>query len=67
MHRLYLVTGGDVTDATPDTEWDGIESVLVAAPDERAALYAAVGYDAGRLGPTNYAIDGRTVACIVAD
>ena len=48
--NLYLVTDGEATEATPETEWDGETSVLVASTSPENALNAAKAYDDGLIG-----------------
>jgi hypothetical protein len=64
--NLYLVTAGDVTPADIDTEWDGSDSVLVAAKSEDDALEAAEAYDRGFAQPDNMAWRGKTIVAVVA-
>lgn len=63
--KLYLVNEGDVTPASPATEWDGVNSILVAATNESAALKVADAYDAGRITAGNLAWHGETIAVVV--
>lgn len=61
---FYLVHNGKVLRATPDTPWDGEESVLVYASSPRAALEVARAYDKGEIQPDNVWLpeDGRAAA-----
>ncbi len=61
---LYLVSEGDVTPATTDTEWDGTNSILVAATSEEGALKVADAYDKGLVQADNLAWDGETIAVV---
>lgn len=61
---LYLVTNGDVTPATADTQCDGTDSVLVAATSEAGALKVAEAWDRGLVQADNLAWDGATVAVV---
>lgn len=59
---LYLVAEGEVSPATAETEWDGSNSILVAATSEEAALRVADAYDRGEVQAENLAWDGETIA-----
>ena len=61
---FYLVRNGKVSRATPDTPWDGEESVLVYATSPRAALIIAEAYDKGLAQADNVFVDGKTVAAV---
>ena len=61
---LFLATNGEVTEADEDTEWDGVESVLVAATTLEAAARLATAYDRNELEVGNLAWNGTTVACV---
>lgn len=61
---LYLVAEGEVTSATADTEWDGINSILVAATSEDGALKVADAYDQGLVQADNLAWGGGTIAVV---
>ena len=61
---LYLVVGGDVTAASADTEWDGTNSLLVAATSEEGALKVAQAYDKGLVQADNLAWLGATIAVV---
>ena len=61
---LWLVTNGEATEADEDTEWDGVESVLVAATTPEAAAKLATAYDRDELEVGNLAWNGMTVACV---
>jgi hypothetical protein len=61
---LYLVAEGEVTAATAETEWDGANSILVAATSEDAALQVAGAFDRGDAQADNLAWDGKTLACV---
>jgi hypothetical protein len=61
---LWLVSEGDVTPAAADAEWDGIESILVAATSEEAALKVASAYDAGLVQADNLVWHGKTIAVV---
>lgn len=41
LFNLYLVINGFASPATIDTEWDGVDSVLVAADSEKEAVQIA--------------------------
>lgn len=62
--RLFLVDSGDVIPATAETEWDGENSVLVAATSEEGALKVAAAYDAGQVQVDNLAWCGETIAVV---
>ena len=62
--NLYLVADGEATEATPATEWDGENSVLVAATTPDAAVSLACEYDGGLLDFENLQWDGQTLACL---
>lgn len=62
--NLYLVSGGEVTAASTDTEWDGTNSILVAATSEAGALDVAGAYDAGLVVADNLGWDGETIAVV---
>ena len=66
--KFYLVENGVVSEATPDTEFDGIECVLVAAESEALALELADQYDKGMIGIDNVWLrdECRAVAAIIA-
>jgi len=55
MLNLYLVSEGDVTDATPETEFDGINSVIVAAQTPAEALELVGQFERGEIGIDNIA------------
>ena len=61
---LYLVTEGEVSLATAETEWDGTNSVLVAATSEDGAIKVADAYDRGLVQADNLAWDGATIAVV---
>ena len=61
---LYLVSEGDVSAATPETEWDGANSILVAATSEDGALKVADAYDRGETAADNMAWDGKTISVV---
>lgn len=61
---LYLVESGEAREADETTDFDGTNSVLIAARSPESALHIATAYDAGQVGIDNLAIDGRTVACV---
>jgi hypothetical protein len=62
--NLYLVAEGDVSEATPDTEWDGERSVVVLATDEADALDIASLWEKNLLQADNCIYDGQTVAAV---
>lgn len=62
---LWLVTNGEVTEGDFLTEWDGVESVLVAATSAKNALALANKYDANKLQVGNLPFwTGHTIACV---
>lgn len=61
---LYLVSEGTVTPATTATEWDGTNSILVAASSEEGALKVADAYDRGLVQADNLAWDDETIAVV---
>ena len=61
---LYLVSEGTVTPATTATEWDGTNSILVAASSEEGALKVADAYDRGLVQADNLAWGGETIAVV---
>lgn len=61
---LYLVAEGDVSEATANTEWDGENSILVAATSKEGALKVAEAYDKGEVQADNIAWHGQTLACV---
>ena len=61
---LYLVAEGEVTAATPQTEWDGANSILVAATSEDAALTVANAYDRGEVQADNLQWLGETISVV---
>lgn len=61
---LYLVSEGEVTDATSDTEWDGVNSILVAATSKDGALTVASAYDRGDVQADNLSWLGKTIAVV---
>jgi len=61
---LYLVDQGDVTAADENAEWDGENSILVAATSEEAALVVAAAYERGETQADNLAWNGETIAVI---
>lgn len=61
---LYLVGEGEVSAATAETEWDGINSILVAATSEEAALRVADAYDCGEVQADNLQWDGETISVV---
>lgn len=62
--RLYHVSEGEVTAATAETQWDGENSILVAATSETGALKVADAYDRGLVAADNLAWDGETIAVV---
>lgn len=68
MKSFYLVDAGLVTLATPDTEFDGVDSVLVYASSPEEALALAHQYDQGLVDVDNLWIpaQGRAVAALAA-
>lgn len=66
--NLYLVSDGEATPAGPEAEFDGENSVLVAATSPEAAVKVARAYDGGEIGIDNLAWDGKTIAvCTLRD
>ena len=61
---LYLVVEGEVTPASADTHWDGVNSILVAATSKDGALKIASAYDNGLAQANNLAWDGSTIAVV---
>ncbi len=61
---LYLVADGEVTPATIETEWDGANSILVAATSEAGAIKVADAYDKGLVQADNLAWVGSTIAVV---
>ena len=61
---LYLVTDGEVYEATADTNWDGETSVLVASTSPQNALKAAKAYDDGLIGFDTIWWYGRPLAVV---
>jgi hypothetical protein len=62
---LYLVAEGEVTAADSSTEWDGTNSILVAATSEDAALKVADAYDTGTVDAGNLQWLGQTISVVV--
>ncbi len=62
---FYLVHNGKVSRATPDTPWDGEESVLVYASSPKAALRVAEAYDRGLAQADNIYANGTKVSAAV--
>jgi len=62
--RLYLVAEGEVTEATPETKWDGKNSILIAATCESSACHVACAYDAGEVQADNLAWNGETISVV---
>lgn len=63
---FYLVCEGEVTDAGPETSFDGNDSVLVLAENEEHARLIAALCDAGSLQADNVTLDGSVVSCVQA-
>ena len=61
---LYLVADGEVTPATADAEWDGTNSILIAATSEQGALKVADAYDKGIVQADNLAWGGATIGVV---
>lgn len=61
---LYLVTEGEVTAADPETEWDGANSILVAATSEDAALKGGEAYDRGEVQAGNLQWLGQAISVV---
>jgi len=61
---LYLVAEGEVTQADAATEWDGVNSILVAATSEDGARKVADAYDNGQVQADNLMWEGTTLACV---
>lgn len=64
MKSFFLVKEGEVSDATAETEFDAIESVLVYAEDEAQARDLAQKYDDGIFSYGNVTVDGKTVSAV---
>ena len=62
--NLYLVAEGDVTEADAVTDWDGCNSILVAATSPESALEIATAYDSGRVQADNLQWQGEALACV---
>lgn len=62
---LYLVSEGDVTAAEASTEWDGANTILVAATSADAALEVANAYDRGQVQADNLQWRGATISVVV--
>lgn len=62
--QLWLVSEGDVTPASPTSEWDGQNSILVAATSVDGALRVAEAYDIGRTQADNLPWLGKTLAVV---
>lgn len=64
--NFYMVTEGNTELANPDDDFDGVESVLVAAESAEEALQAAKQYDAGLIDIDNIWLpdEGRAVAAL---
>jgi hypothetical protein len=62
--RLFLVSEGVIIPANAETEWDGEESVLVAATSPEGALVVAAAYDRGEITADNLAWEGKTIAVV---
>ena len=61
---IYLVAEGEVTRAAADTEWDGNNSILVAATSEDGAIKGADAYDRGLVQADNLAWGGATISVV---
>lgn len=61
---LYLVSEGNVTPASADTECDWSESIIVAATSEHAALAIAQAWDQGRVQQDTLMWGDRAI-CVV--
>lgn len=61
---LYLVNLGKVTPATPETEWDGINSILVAATSADNALEIAGMYEREEVGVDNLWWGDKAIGCV---
>jgi hypothetical protein len=61
---LFLVNEGDVSDATPDTEFDATNSILILAESAERAQVVASLYDAGKVGIDNWQYMGETIAAV---
>ena len=64
MLNLYLVNEGDVSDATPYTEFDATNSILVFAESAERAVEVAALYDAGKAGVDNWHYMGEVIAAV---
>lgn len=54
-----------MTPADIDTEWDGDNSILVAATSEESALIVATAYDNGDVLADNLPWGDDTIACVI--
>lgn len=61
---LYLVAEGEIAPADASTEWNGENSILVAATSEKAALDVANAYDRGEVQADNLMWDGSTISVV---
>jgi hypothetical protein len=61
---LFIVRDGQATAADCDAEFDGVESILVAATSPDSALEVADRYDAGFVGLSNMEWEGKTIAVV---
>lgn len=62
--NLYLICEGEVTAADATTKCNGVNSILVAATSEAAALNLADAYDRNEIELGNIAWHGGTVAAL---
>lgn len=64
MLNLYLVNEGDVSDATPYTEFDATNSILVLADSAERAVEVAGLYDANKAGVDVWQYMGQPIAAV---
>jgi hypothetical protein len=63
---LYVVSNGNVSPATADTQVDGTDSILVAATSEESALQVASAYDRGDVTQDNLVWhDNKTISVVM--
>ncbi len=66
--NYYLVSEGEAAELTleqaAEADWDGTNSVLIYADDEREALDLAALYDADKIAPDNMSTPSGTLVVL---
>ena len=63
--QLYKIEEGIVSDASCDTTWDGVTSIVALCDSEDQALDLARLYDEGEITYDNAQWSGKTIAALM--